>query len=159
MANFPTYADNVRAYIAAAVTTGATSITVQAGQGARFPAIAAGRYLPCIITNVTGVSEQVNITAISTDTLTVTRAVNGTTALEWGLGDEIFIAQRAGELNDYVPRKEEWASQDPASAGSSDTYAVGDVVWNSEPSSTASIGWVCTVAGTPGTWKAFGTIA
>jgi hypothetical protein len=35
----------------------------------------------------------------------------------------------------------------------------GDIVWNNDPASAESIGWVCTVSGTPGTWKAFGTIA
>lgn len=41
------------------------------------------------------------------------------------------------------------------------TYEVGDVAWNRAPTAggTEPIGWVCTVAGTPGTWAAFGTIA
>ncbi len=38
-------------------------------------------------------------------------------------------------------------------------WAVGDVVWNSAPAAGGSEGWVCTTAGTPGTWKLFGTIA
>jgi hypothetical protein len=39
------------------------------------------------------------------------------------------------------------------------TWAVGDVVYNSAPTSGGYIGWVCTVAGTPGTWKTFGLIS
>jgi hypothetical protein len=39
------------------------------------------------------------------------------------------------------------------------TWRVGDIVWHSTPISGGNIGWVCTVAGTSGTWKAFGTIA
>lgn len=39
------------------------------------------------------------------------------------------------------------------------TWAVGDTVWNIAPASAGYIGWVCTVAGTPGTWKGFGLIA
>lgn len=38
-------------------------------------------------------------------------------------------------------------------------WAQGDIVWNSAPSSAGYIGWVCTVSGTPGTWKGFGLIA
>jgi Right handed beta helix region len=38
-------------------------------------------------------------------------------------------------------------------------WCVGDVVYHSAPAAGGSIGWVCTAAGTPGTWKAFGTIA
>lgn len=39
------------------------------------------------------------------------------------------------------------------------TWAVGDVVYNSAPAAAGTIGWVCTTAGTPGTWKTFGAIA
>jgi hypothetical protein len=30
---------------------------------------------------------------------------------------------------------------------------------NSAPTAGGNIGWVCTTAGTPGTWKTFGAIA
>jgi len=53
-------------------------------------------------------------------------------------------------------KKRDYAASAAPAAG---TWVVGDIVWNSEPASTEAIGWVCTVAGTPGTWKAFGTIA
>ena len=39
------------------------------------------------------------------------------------------------------------------------TYEVGDIVWNSAPSTGEFIGWVCTVSGTPGTWLGFGLIS
>ena len=38
-------------------------------------------------------------------------------------------------------------------------WVQGDMVWNSDPDSGDPIGWVCTESGSPGTWKAFGTIA
>lgn len=45
-------------------------------------------------------------------------------------------------------------------APTSGTYARGDYIKNSEPSEAGSalskyviLGWVCTVGGTPGTWK------
>lgn len=38
------------------------------------------------------------------------------------------------------------------------TWARGAIVWNSEPSAGGFIGWVCVVAGTPGTWEAWGAI-
>jgi len=41
----------------------------------------------------------------------------------------------------------------------SGTYQQGDIVYNSAPTSGTYIGWVCTVAGTPGTWKTFGLIS
>lgn len=39
------------------------------------------------------------------------------------------------------------------------TWFVGDIVWNSAPAAAGTMGWVCTTAGTPGTWKTFGAIA
>ena len=46
-----------------------------------------------------------------------------------------------------------------SAAPTAGTWAVGDVVWNSAPTAGGTIGWVCTTAGTPGTWKTFGAIA
>lgn len=38
-------------------------------------------------------------------------------------------------------------------------WFVGNVMHNTAPAPSGAMGWVCTAAGTPGTWKAFGTIA
>lgn len=38
------------------------------------------------------------------------------------------------------------------------TWDQGDRVYNYTPAAGAYVGWVCTVAGTPGTWKGFGLI-
>ena len=40
----------------------------------------------------------------------------------------------------------------------SGTWARGEIVWNSAPTPGGYIGWVCTSAGSPGTWKGFGAI-
>jgi hypothetical protein len=39
------------------------------------------------------------------------------------------------------------------------TWVVGDIVYHSAPAAAGFIGWVCTTAGTPGTWKTFGAIS
>jgi hypothetical protein len=41
---------------------------------------------------------------------------------------------------------------------SAGNWFVGDIVYNVAPAASANIGWVCTTAGSPGTWKPFGTI-
>jgi parallel beta-helix repeat protein len=41
----------------------------------------------------------------------------------------------------------------------SGTWAVGDTLWHTTPAASGNIGWTCTTAGSPGTWKSFGTIA
>jgi len=37
-------------------------------------------------------------------------------------------------------------------------WLAGDIFYDKTPSASGKIGWVCTVSGTPGTWKAFGAI-
>jgi hypothetical protein len=38
------------------------------------------------------------------------------------------------------------------------TWRVGDIRWNTGAAAEGYVGWVCTAAGTPGTWKGFGVI-
>jgi hypothetical protein len=75
--------DNFETTLGADITTtGATSLTLASGQGARLAALtlSATNYLPLTITNGTDV-EVVHATARTTDTLTIVRAREGTTAL------------------------------------------------------------------------------
>ena len=46
-----------------------------------------------------------------------------------------------------------------SAAPTTGTWKRGDVVYNTAPSSAGYVGWVCTSAGTPGTWKTFGLIS
>lgn len=46
-----------------------------------------------------------------------------------------------------------------SAAPTTGTWRVTDIVWNSAPASGQPAGWVCTVAGTPGTWKAMANLA
>lgn len=50
---------------------------------------------------------------------------------------------------------EQWQTGTPQYGG----WRKGDRIWNSNPTPGAPMGWVCVADGTPGTWKAFGTIA
>lgn len=45
-----------------------------------------------------------------------------------------------------------------SAAPSTGTWVKGDIIYNNDPVAGGTIGWICTTAGTPGTWKAFGTI-
>ena len=38
------------------------------------------------------------------------------------------------------------------------TFAIGDIVWNENPTVGKNVGWVCTRPGTPGSWNPFGDI-
>lgn len=46
-----------------------------------------------------------------------------------------------------------------SAAPTTGTWERGSVVYNSAPSAGGTVGWVCVTAGTPGTWKTFGSIA
>lgn len=50
-------------------------------------------------------------------------------------------------------------SRNRAAAPVDGTWRVGDIVTNNAPAAAGYIGFVCTVAGTPGTWRSFGLIA
>lgn len=41
---------------------------------------------------------------------------------------------------------------------SAQSCSVGDIVYNSSPAAGGHVGWICTTAGTPGTWNTFGAI-
>lgn len=45
-----------------------------------------------------------------------------------------------------------------SAAPTTGTHARGEIVFNSAPSAAGKVGWVCTTAGSPGTWKPFGVI-
>jgi hypothetical protein len=46
-----------------------------------------------------------------------------------------------------------------AAAPAAGTYVRGSIVFNTAPAPEGYVGWVCTTAGTPGTWKTFGEIS
>jgi hypothetical protein len=73
------WSNNGTSTLASGIGTGATSISVASGQGARFPSIAGSDYFYATLVEGTTI-EIVKVTARATDTLTVTRAQCGTSA-------------------------------------------------------------------------------
>jgi len=72
----------------------------------------------------------------------------------------------AGTRGNYVPdiaASRQWPSGaiqiTGTAAPTSGTWPQGSIVWNDGASASGNIGWVCTSAGSPGTWKTFGTIS
>jgi hypothetical protein len=64
----------------------------------------------------------------------------------WGTLDMSTVLQKSSYTGTEAP--------------TSGTWLRGDVVWNTAPTSGGTLGWICTTAGTPGTWKVMGgTIA
>ena len=59
----------------------------------------------------------------------------------------------------YNPGKFKTTEVRLSAAPSVGTWAVGDRVWNTAPAAGGTPGWVCTTAGSPGTWKAMANLA
>lgn len=58
-----------------------------------------------------------------------------------------------GEITSFLKRH--WSSG--AAVPTTGKWAIGDIRWNTFPSSGGPPGWICTEAGTPGTWQPIGT--
>jgi len=154
--------------------TSGTSLVVTAGQGAYFPATPFDATIwPSGAQPTNTNAEIVRVTNVSTDTFTITRAQYGTTAQSIAVGYQIAQTVDANLLNQLAPLSGatftgEVVAPDfkitgltGATAGTSrlvgttsagppttGTFATGDLVIDQ----TATI-WVCTAAGTPGTWS------
>lgn len=78
--------------LAAGIAADATSITVQPGDGAKFPVPnAAGEWFPLLLVAGTGMIEIVRCTARFGDTLTIQRAQEGTSAKAFAAGDRVDL--------------------------------------------------------------------
>jgi hypothetical protein len=100
------FTNNATSTLASGISAVATSLTVATGQGARFPSLGAGDYFYCTLANTSGTVEIVKVTARSTDTFTVTRAQDGTSAASWLAGDKVELRLVAASLND-IPKLDE----------------------------------------------------
>lgn len=98
----PIFTNNLWATLGAALTATATSISLAAGHGARFPTIAAGDWLYMTLCDANNDLEIVKVTARSGDTLTVLRAQDNTVARAWHTGDRIEARFVAAYLNEMV---------------------------------------------------------
>jgi hypothetical protein len=100
MSNGYIFSNLAKSTLAAGITSGATSLTVATGNGTLFPSPVAGQYFACVLTDAATQTlfEVVLVTAKSTDTFTVTRAQEGTTARAWLLGDIVSHRMTAGQM-------------------------------------------------------------
>ena len=100
------FTNNATSTLASGINSSVTSLTVASGQGALFPALGAGDYFYCTLANAVGTIEIVKVTARSTDTFTITRAQDGTTASAWSTGDKVELRLVSASLND-LPKLDE----------------------------------------------------
>jgi len=89
------FANNAASVLASGITAIATSLSVTAGHGARFPAITGSDYFLATLCQQGSAGEinfeVIKVTTRSTDTFTIVRAQEGTTALAYSAGDKVEL--------------------------------------------------------------------
>lgn len=96
------FTNNAASKLASSLTTGATTLSVTATEGSKFPTLAAGEWsMVNLIKLVAGlpVTEIVKVTARTGDLFTILRAQEGTTATTFAAGDLIELRPTAGGLS------------------------------------------------------------
>lgn len=96
------FKNNAFSTLASGIGTSDTSITVDTGDGALFPSPTGTDYFYATLIDTAGNLEIVKCTSRSTDTLTVTRAQEGTTATAYSTGDRIELRVTAAGLTDVI---------------------------------------------------------
>ena len=79
------------------------------------------------------------------------RAINPQEKESWAR----FLFELDLQIDDICRR----LNHSQAAAPVTGTWQVADRVYNSAPAIGQYAGWICTVAGSPGTWRPFGLIA
>jgi hypothetical protein len=96
------FTNNASTTLASSINSSVTSLTVAAGTGALFPTLAGSNYFYTTISNVAGtLREIVKVTARSTDTFTIVRGQDNTTAQSWTTGDTVELRVTAADLENF----------------------------------------------------------
>lgn len=95
------FSNNATSTIVSVISAVDTTIVLAAGTGAKFPSITGGQYFYATLSNAENtVHEVVKVTARSTDTLTVVRAQDGTSAAVWPGNSRIELRLPRKAIND-----------------------------------------------------------
>ena len=93
------FSNNGKTTLASGITNSATSITVN--DGSVFPSLSGGDTFFMTLEDTSGNMEIVSVSAVSSNTLTVTRAQEGTTARAFSAGDKAENRLTAAGLNSF----------------------------------------------------------
>jgi hypothetical protein len=91
MAGLNLFTNNAATTLASGINSSVTSLTVATATGALFPTLAGSQYFYCTLANTGGTVEIVKVTARSTDTFTIVRGQDGTSAVSWSAGDKVEL--------------------------------------------------------------------
>lgn len=94
------YTNNAVSALSASITNAATSFSITSGHGVKFPVTSASDYFYVTLYDSAGNIEIVKVTTRATDTFTVTRAQDGTTALAFSAADKVELRVTKAVLDD-----------------------------------------------------------
>jgi hypothetical protein len=102
MAGLNLFTNNASTALASGITAIATSLTVTSATGGLFPNPTGGQYFYCTLSNTSGtVIEIVKVTARTTDTFTIVRGQDGTSASAFSTGDKVELRLTAADLQNF----------------------------------------------------------
>lgn len=97
------YTNRATTLLAANITSGATSLSVTAATGSKFPALSlAGDWFPVVVVDAAGNIEIMRATARAGDVITVTRAQEGTAARAFNAGARVDCRLTAAAIDDIL---------------------------------------------------------
>ena len=100
------FANNATGKLGGDITTSSTTLILQTGNGALFPAPTGGDYFPVTVIKSDGTLEIMKCTSRSGDVLTVARSQEATTAKAFTIGDRVSLRMTAGSLVDFIGNKQ-----------------------------------------------------
>jgi hypothetical protein len=96
VSNFPS------AQLITPIIPGDTILSVGVTQGSQFPSPIAPSYSVLVVEDVSGAKEIMHLTSRTGDALTVTRAEEGTTALNFAIDSRVELRITAGFLQNFI---------------------------------------------------------
>ena len=141
------FANNASTTLAVAISNSQTTLQVAAGTGSSFPSPGAGQYFKITILPASGTTpapEILHVTSVSSDTFTVLRGQEGTTAQAWGVSSVV---------DNLITRDTLVAmAQMSAYAGNPNTYVAGQAGSSTSAPSfcwdyTNNVLYACTTTG------------
>ena len=97
-------ANNAYGTLNTGITSSDTTIVVNTGEGARFPSLSAGDYFFATLIDTSNNLEIVKVTARSTDTMTVVRGQDSTTARAFSTNDRFELRPVAALFAEFADK-------------------------------------------------------
>lgn len=96
------FTNNASTTLASSIDSSVTSLTVASGTGGLFPNPAGSQYFYCTLSNTAGtIIEIVKVTSRSTDTFTIVRGQDNTSAASFSAGDKVELRLTAADLQNF----------------------------------------------------------